>query len=107
MQVLLEITKFHLHESVPGAGIIRNAGIIPGRKYGIQKKKSSVIILFEFLYLIFFDQFGRIFNPYLTNLIGQSNSKLYFQPEVSSKKMNEQIQLYYFLTCFHSLFGRK
>ena len=111
MQVLLEITKFHLHESVPGAGIIRNAGIIPGSAlYEViryPKEKSSVIILFEFLYLIFFDQFGRIFNPYLTNLIGQSNSKLYFQPEVSSKKMNEQIQLYYFLTCFHSLFGRK
>ena len=31
MQVLLEITKFHLHKSVPGAGIIRIAGIILGR----------------------------------------------------------------------------
>ena len=31
MQVLLEITKFHLHKSVLGAGIIRNAGIIRGR----------------------------------------------------------------------------
>ena len=31
MRVLLEITKFHLHKSVPGAGIIRNAGIIRGR----------------------------------------------------------------------------
>ena len=31
LQVLLEITKFHLHKSVPGAGIIRNAGIIRGR----------------------------------------------------------------------------
>ena len=31
LQVLLEITKFHLHKSVPGAGIIRNAGIIQGR----------------------------------------------------------------------------
>ena len=29
--VLLEITKLHLHKSVPGAGIIRNAGIIQGR----------------------------------------------------------------------------
>ena len=29
--VLLEITKFHLHKSEPGAGIIRNAGIIRGR----------------------------------------------------------------------------
>ena len=31
LQVLLEITKFRLHKSMPGAGIIRNAGIIPGR----------------------------------------------------------------------------
>ena len=31
MRVLLEITKFHLHKSMPGAGIIRNAGIIGGR----------------------------------------------------------------------------
>ena len=31
LRVLLEITKFHLHKSVPGAGIIRNAGIIRGR----------------------------------------------------------------------------
>ena len=31
VRVLLEITKFHLHKSVPGAGIIRNAGIIQGR----------------------------------------------------------------------------
>ena len=31
LRVLLEITKFHLHKSVPGAGIIRIAGIIPGR----------------------------------------------------------------------------
>ncbi len=30
LRVLLEITKFHLHKSVPGAGIIRNAGIIQG-----------------------------------------------------------------------------
>ena len=29
--VLLEMTKFHLHKSVSGAGIIRNAGIIQGR----------------------------------------------------------------------------
>ena len=35
LQVLLEITKFHLHKSVPGAGIIRNVGIIRGRKYCI------------------------------------------------------------------------
>ena len=27
MRVLLEITKFHLHKSMPGADIIRNAGI--------------------------------------------------------------------------------
>ena len=31
LRVLLEITKFHLNKSVPGAGIIRNAGIIRGR----------------------------------------------------------------------------
>ena len=31
LRVLLEITKFHLHKSVPGAGIIRNAGIIRER----------------------------------------------------------------------------
>ena len=31
MRVLLENTKFHLHKSVPCAGIIRNAGIIRGR----------------------------------------------------------------------------
>ena len=31
MRVLLEITKFHLHKSVPSAEIIRNAGIIQGR----------------------------------------------------------------------------
>ena len=31
VRVLLEITKFYLHKSVPGAGIIRNAGIIRGR----------------------------------------------------------------------------
>ena len=30
-QVLLDITKFHLHKSVPGADIIKNAGIIRGR----------------------------------------------------------------------------
>ena len=29
--IKLEITKFHLHKSVPSAGIIRNAGIIRGR----------------------------------------------------------------------------
>ena len=29
--ILLEITRFHLHKSVPGAGIIRNAVIIQGR----------------------------------------------------------------------------
>ena len=28
LQVLLEIAEFHLHKSVPGADIIRNAGII-------------------------------------------------------------------------------
>ena len=28
VRVLLEITKFHLHKSVPTAGIIRVAGII-------------------------------------------------------------------------------
>ena len=28
LRVLLEITKFHLHKSVLGAGTIRNAGII-------------------------------------------------------------------------------
>ncbi len=31
LRALLEITKFHLHKSVPGGGIIRNAGIIRGR----------------------------------------------------------------------------
>ena len=31
MRVLLEITKFHLHKSVPAEGIIRVAGIIQGR----------------------------------------------------------------------------
>ena len=31
LRVLLEITKFHLQKSVPGAGIIINAGIIQGR----------------------------------------------------------------------------
>jgi len=31
VRVLLEITKFHLHKSVPTAGIIRVAGIIRGR----------------------------------------------------------------------------
>ena len=31
LQVLLEITKFHLHKSRPDAGIIRNANIIGGR----------------------------------------------------------------------------
>ena len=31
LRVLLEITKFHLHKSVPSAEIIRNAGIIRGR----------------------------------------------------------------------------
>ena len=30
-RVLLEITKFHQHKSVPTAGIIRVAGIIRGR----------------------------------------------------------------------------
>ena len=32
VRVLLEITKFHLHKSVPTAGIIRVAGIIRGRR---------------------------------------------------------------------------
>ena len=31
LRALLEITKFHLHKSMPGADIIRNAGIIQGR----------------------------------------------------------------------------
>ena len=31
LQVLLRITKFHLHKIVPGAGTIRHAGIILGR----------------------------------------------------------------------------
>ena len=31
--VLLEIAKLHQHKSVPGPGIIRNAGIIRGRPY--------------------------------------------------------------------------
>ena len=31
LQVLLEITKFHLHKSVPAAGIIRDAGFIQGK----------------------------------------------------------------------------
>ena len=31
VRVLLEITKFHLHKSVPTAGIIRVAGIFRGR----------------------------------------------------------------------------
>ena len=31
LRLLLEITKFHLHERVPGVGIIRNAGIFRGR----------------------------------------------------------------------------
>ena len=31
LRILLEITQFHLHKSVLGAGIIRNAGIIRGR----------------------------------------------------------------------------
>ena len=30
-RVLLEITKFHLHKSLPAAGIIRNAGVNRGR----------------------------------------------------------------------------
>ena len=30
MRLLLEIIKFHLHKSVPGVGIIRNARIIRG-----------------------------------------------------------------------------
>ena len=38
---------------------------------------------------------------------GQTNSKWFFQANVSSKKTNEQIQLYYLLTCFRSFFGRK
>ena len=33
LQVLLEITKFHLHQCVPGAGIIRIVGIIQGRAH--------------------------------------------------------------------------
>ena len=46
--VLLEITKFHLHKSVPVAGIIRNAGIIRGRalyeeiRYTITDLRSSL-----------------------------------------------------------------
>ena len=31
MRGLLDITKFHLHKSVQGAGIIRNVGNIQGR----------------------------------------------------------------------------
>ena len=31
VRVLLEITEFHLHKSVPTAGIIRVAGVIRGR----------------------------------------------------------------------------
>ena len=31
MRVLLEIARFHLHKSVPSAGIIRDAAIIQGR----------------------------------------------------------------------------
>ena len=31
LRVLLEITKSYLHKSVPGVGIIRNAGIIRGK----------------------------------------------------------------------------
>ena len=31
LRVLLEMTDFHLHKSVPGAGIIRNVSIIQGR----------------------------------------------------------------------------
>ena len=31
LRVLLEITKIHLHKSVPAEGIIRVAGIIRGR----------------------------------------------------------------------------
>ena len=31
VRALLEITRFHLHKSVPDEGIIRNAGIIRGR----------------------------------------------------------------------------
>ena len=37
----------------------------------------------------------------------QTNSKLFFQANVSSKKMNKQIRLYYLSTCFCSFFGRK
>ena len=38
---------------------------------------------------------------------GQTNSKWFFSADVSSKKTNEQIQLYYLLACFCSFFERK
>ena len=38
---------------------------------------------------------------------GQTNLKWFFQDDVTSKKWNEQIWLYYLLTCFRSFFGRK
>ena len=38
---------------------------------------------------------------------GQTNSKWFFQADLSSKKTNEQIRIYYLSTCFRSFFGRK
>ena len=45
LRVLLKITKFHLHKSVSGAGIIRNVGIIRGRALYEEMRYS----LYEFL----------------------------------------------------------
>ena len=47
LRVLLEISKFHLHKSVPAAGIIRVAGIIRGRVlYTVIQKECQRYRLF-------------------------------------------------------------
>ena len=52
LRVLLEITKFHLHKSVPGAGIIRNAGIIRGRALYEEIRYSKVHCPLTYLFYI-------------------------------------------------------
>ena len=52
LRVLLEITKFYLHKSEPGAGIIRNAGIIRGRALYEEIRYSKVHCPLTYLFYI-------------------------------------------------------
>ena len=70
-------------------------------------KKGTISSWLKFMFSKKATKFDKIFIVDLTLCKGQTNSKWFLQADVSSKKTNKQIRLYYLSTCFRSFFGRK